>query len=82
MRDLSQVFEPVPVRTFEEAGWESKSFEAVAFALLAYQTLHGEPANVPAATGASHPVVLGAVTPAGTPKRDSFGQERRGAHVD
>lgn len=82
MRDLAQVYAPVPVRTFEEAGWESKSFEAVTFALLAYQTLHGEPANVLAATGASHPVVLGSITPAGTPKRYSFGQEGRYAHVD
>jgi anhydro-N-acetylmuramic acid kinase len=60
MSNLSSVFSPVPVRTFEAAGWESKAFEAVAFAVLAYQTFHGECANVPSVTGASHPVVLGA----------------------
>jgi anhydro-N-acetylmuramic acid kinase len=38
--------------------------EAVAFALLGYLTLHGQPGNVPAATGASGPRVLGTVTPA------------------
>ena len=38
--------------------------EAVAFALLGYLTLHGQPGNVPAATGASGARVLGTVTPA------------------
>ena len=37
--------------------------EAVAFALLGYLTLHGQPGNVPAATGASGARVLGTVTP-------------------
>ena len=63
MSNLSSVFSPVPVRTFEAAGWDSKAFEAVAFAVLAYQTFHGEPANVPSVTGAAHPVVLGAIVP-------------------
>ena len=38
--------------------------EAVAFALLGYLTLHGQPGNVPAATGAGGARVLGTVTPA------------------
>ena len=33
-----------------------------AFALLAWQTWHRLPGNVPAATGASRPVILGQVT--------------------
>jgi anhydro-N-acetylmuramic acid kinase len=65
MSNLSSVFSPIPVRMLETAGWESKAFEAVAFAVLAYQTLHGECANVPSVTGANHPVVLGAIVPAG-----------------
>ena len=36
--------------------------EAVAFALLAYMSFHGRAGNVPSATGASQPVVLGQVT--------------------
>lgn len=65
MSNLSSVFSPVPVRTFEAAGWQSKAFEAVAFAVLAYQTFHGECANVPSVTGATHPVVLGTIVPGG-----------------
>jgi anhydro-N-acetylmuramic acid kinase len=63
MGDLAAAFEPAPVRTFDEVGWDSKAFEAVAFAVLAYQTIHGEPANVPAATGARRLVVLGGIIP-------------------
>jgi len=65
MRNLAAVFDPTPVRTFDEAGWDSKAFEAVAFAVLAYQTIKGEATNVPAATGAAHPVVLGTIVPGG-----------------
>ena len=36
--------------------------EAAAFALLAYMSHFRRPANVPSATGATHPVVLGQVT--------------------
>ncbi|HDK38062.1 MAG TPA: anhydro-N-acetylmuramic acid kinase [Thiolapillus brandeum] len=39
--------------------------EAIAFAWLARQTLHGKTGNIPAVTGASHPVVLGGIYPAG-----------------
>lgn len=63
MSNLSSVFSPVPVRTFEAAGWQSQAFEAVAFSVLAYQTFHGECANVPSVTGATHPVVLGTIVP-------------------
>lgn len=63
MRTLTDISRPVPVRTFNDVGWDSKSFEAVAFAVLAYQTISGQPANVPAVTGAKHPVVLGAIVP-------------------
>ncbi|RME58872.1 MAG: anhydro-N-acetylmuramic acid kinase, partial [Caldilineae bacterium] len=36
--------------------------EALAFALLAWLTLHGRPGNVPACTGARGPRVLGKIT--------------------
>jgi anhydro-N-acetylmuramic acid kinase len=65
MRDLAVVMAPTPVRRLEEVGWESKSFEAIAFAVLAYQAMYGECTNVPSATGASHAVALGSIVPAG-----------------
>ncbi len=39
------------------------SKEAIAFALLGYETLRGRAANVPRATGARRPVPLGAIAP-------------------
>jgi anhydro-N-acetylmuramic acid kinase len=52
------------LRRFEDIFFPGDAKEAVAFALLGYLTLHGQPGNVPAATGARGPRVLGAVTPA------------------
>jgi anhydro-N-acetylmuramic acid kinase len=46
----------------EEFGLPAEAKEAVAFALLAWQTLHRLPSNMPAATGAARGVVLGQVT--------------------
>ncbi len=36
--------------------------EAFAFAILAYESYHGRPNNLPSATGARHPVVMGKLT--------------------
>jgi anhydro-N-acetylmuramic acid kinase len=63
MGSLRQVFEPTPVSTFDDCGWDSKAFEATAFALLAHDTYHGQCTNVPQVTGASHPVLLGSLAP-------------------
>jgi anhydro-N-acetylmuramic acid kinase len=52
------------LRRFDDLFFPGDAKEAVAFALLGYLTLHGQPGNVPAATGAGGPRVLGAVTPA------------------
>lgn len=49
---------------FDELFFSGDAKEAVAFALLGYLTIHGQPGNVPAATGASGPRVLGQITPA------------------
>lgn len=46
----------------EKFGLPVEAKEAAAFALLAWYTWHGQPGNVPAATGAKRPVVLGQVT--------------------
>lgn len=63
MAYLGAAFEPTPIRRMEQVGWDSKSFEAAAFAILAHQTVHGICANVPMATGAHHPVILGTIVP-------------------
>jgi N-acetylmuramic acid 6-phosphate (MurNAc-6-P) etherase len=53
----------VRVRKIDELGVASEAKEAVAFALLGAATLDAEPSNVPAATGAARPVILGSITP-------------------
>ena len=52
------------LRRFDDLFFPGDAKEAVAFALLGYLTLHGQPGNLPAATGAGGARVLGAVTPA------------------
>jgi anhydro-N-acetylmuramic acid kinase len=49
---------------FREVFFPGEAKEAVAFALLGYLTIHGQPGNLPAATGARGPRVLGSITPA------------------
>jgi anhydro-N-acetylmuramic acid kinase len=56
---------PARLLSSEAVGIPADAKEAIAFALLGYETLRGRPANLPSATGASHPVVLGKVIPGG-----------------
>ncbi|MGH7702330.1 MAG: anhydro-N-acetylmuramic acid kinase [Gemmatimonadales bacterium] len=51
------------LRRFDEVFFSGDAKEAVAFALLGYLTIHGQPGNLPGATGAAGPRVLGSVTP-------------------
>jgi len=64
MSRLKELFSPVPVVTVENYGISSDAKEAVAFAILANETIAGNPANVPRATGAKLRVVLGKIVPA------------------
>jgi anhydro-N-acetylmuramic acid kinase len=58
---LQKRLAPIPVLRHEDFGISSDAKEATLFALLANETLHGIPANVPSATGARHPAILGKV---------------------
>jgi len=54
---------PVPLVRFDSIFFDGDAKEAVAFALLGYLALHGQPGNLPAATGARGARVLGSITP-------------------
>jgi anhydro-N-acetylmuramic acid kinase len=49
------------IQTTDTLGIDGDYMEAIAFAWLAQQTLHGKPANLPQVTGARHPCILGAI---------------------
>ena len=64
MRMLKARLEPLGCKlaTTEEFGLPAEAKEAAAFALLAWLTWHQLPGNVPAATGATRPAILGQIT--------------------
>ncbi|MBN2309724.1 MAG: anhydro-N-acetylmuramic acid kinase [Candidatus Hydrogenedentes bacterium] len=51
-------------RVSAEYGLPPKAFDACATAILGNETICGNPANLPQATGARYPVILGTITPA------------------
>ena len=54
----------IQVSTSDQHGLPPLEVEAAAFAWLAYQTLRRQPGNLPGATGAAGPRILGAIYPA------------------
>jgi anhydro-N-acetylmuramic acid kinase len=52
------------VHRFDDVFFDGDAKEALAFALLGWLTVHGRPGNLPSATGAAGPRVLGRITPA------------------
>ena len=63
VKSIARRLRDIPVRTSDQYGIPSSAREAIAFAILGNETLCGTPANVPQATGASRPVLLGKITP-------------------
>ena len=62
MRHLAELLAPIPVSTTADLGVDPNAKEALLFAVLANETLHGRSGNVPAATGAAGFRVLGKLT--------------------
>jgi anhydro-N-acetylmuramic acid kinase len=60
---LRQEAAPAEVMFTDDFGIDADAKEAISFAILAAETVRGKPSNVPAATGASHPAVLGKIVP-------------------
>jgi anhydro-N-acetylmuramic acid kinase len=63
VRMLQDRLAGVTIRSTDEFGISVDAKEAVSFALLAYATIRGVANNVPRATGADGPVVLGKIVP-------------------
>jgi anhydro-N-acetylmuramic acid kinase len=63
MRLLSELLDPAQIRLHEDFGLPSLGREAVYFALMGHEALHGRPNTVPSCTGAGHAVVMGKIVP-------------------
>lgn len=61
MGRLRKMLSPALLRTSTDHGIDSEAKEAIAFAILAHETFHMRPANLPSATGARHPCLLGKI---------------------
>jgi anhydro-N-acetylmuramic acid kinase len=64
MAQLTEALKPYRCRVapIDKFGLPAEAKEAAAFALLAFQTWHRRPGNLPSATGAVRPAILGQVT--------------------
>lgn len=59
---IKEALPAVSVIRQEDLDFSSDAKEAIAMTILGNQTLHQQPSNVPSATGAAKPVILGSVT--------------------
>lgn len=61
MEALRRYFAPAVIKTSDDLGVPSDSKEAVCFAILANETIAGNPSNVPSVTGAKSGTILGKI---------------------
>ena len=61
VKSLKKLFSPAGILLSDDLGVPSESKEALCFALLANETISGNPSNVPSVTGASRKTVLGTI---------------------
>lgn len=61
MAQLSAALREIEILSSSRFGVPEDAKEAFAFALLAYETFHGRPSNLPSATGARGPAILGKI---------------------
>jgi anhydro-N-acetylmuramic acid kinase len=64
MGNLAALLPDVKIYTTNDYGIDADAKEAIAFAMLAYMTYNARYGNLPSATGAKRPVILGKLTPA------------------
>lgn len=57
----------LPIRPIDDLGIPADAKEAYFIALIGFLTVHGLPGNLPSATGADRPVVLGSLVPGRAP---------------
>jgi len=62
LAQLSAALPGIEVLPSSRLGVPEDAKEAFAFALLAYETFHQRPANLPSATGARGPAILGKIS--------------------
>ena len=58
---LAHYFENTEVKVIDEIGVSADAKEAICFAVLANETISGNPSNIPRTTGASKPTILGKI---------------------
>jgi len=69
---MERLGELIPVRSSAEFGIDPDAKEAIAFAVLAYECARGRPGNLPSATGARHPAILGKRSYSSVSRSSSF----------
>ena len=81
MSYLSAFLPGVTVAPTSDFGVDTDAKEAICFALLAHESWHGRPGNLPSATGARRPVTLGKISLAGELRRGRPGESGYGHGV-